>query len=375
MNVGLILPGFSANESDWCIPAFLDLVRSLTARHHVRVLALRYPYSKAEYEVYRARVSALDGREKHGLAGIALRAQALNWVRQEHRTHPFDVLHAFFADEAGLVAALAGRMLKVPAVVSLAGGELVGLRDIGYGGQLTRTARAANRFALSLASRVTAGSRVYETWTRQFADAAKVIYAPLGVDTQLFLGGPNTPRDEFILLHIASMVPVKDQMRLLKIFRQVRARVPRAHLKIVGTGPLERALKNCASEFAIEGCVEFLGSVEHHRLVDIYREADVFVLTSRYEAQGMVALEAAACGLPVIGTRVGVLPEIGLAEDDDEALVNAIVRLENEPDAREGLRMSARTQIEREFSLDTSLARWEGIYEGLVSTHGNPLAT
>lgn len=371
MNVGLILPGFSANEHDWCIPAFLDFVRTLAARHHVRVLTLRYPHMRAEYEVYQARVTALDGRDKHGLAGITLRAQALNWVRREHRARPFDVLHAFFADEAGLLAALAGKMLGVPAVVSLAGGELVGLRDIGYGGQWARTARAANRFALSLASRVTAGSRVYEDLAGQFADANKVIYAPLGVDTELFSVGPYTPRTEFVLLHVASLVPVKDQMRLLKIFRQVHERVPRARLKIVGAGPLERTLKNCARELAIEGCVEFLGSVEHHLLVDIYRGADVFVLTSRHEAQGMVALEAAACGLPVIGTRVGVLPEIGVAEDDDEMLVNSIIRFESDPDARERVQASARSQIEREYSLAASLARWEGIYGSLVRTRGD----
>jgi glycosyltransferase involved in cell wall biosynthesis len=157
-------------------------------------------------------------------------------------------------------------------------------------------------------------------------------------------------------------------MRLLNVFRRVHERVPRARLRIVGAGPLEPALREYCRDFAIEGFAEFPGSVEHHLLVDIYQDADLFILTSRHEAQGMAVLEAAACGLPVIGTRVGILPEIGQVEDDDEALSDAIVRLANDPDALGMIRQKIRARVERDYSLPVSLARWEGIYESLLRT-------
>lgn len=370
MNICLVLPGFSANEQDWCIPAFLDFVRTLAARHDVSVVALRYPHSRAQYDVYGARVTCFDGREQRGFQAFALRAGALKWIIQAHRTRPFDVLHAFFADEAGLIAALGGKLLRVPSVVSLAGGELVGLRDIGYGGQQSLVSRRAIQVACSLASRVTVGSRMYQDLARKFVGSSQVIYAPLGVDTELFSAASHKPHLDLYLLNVASLVPVKDQMRLLNVFRRVHERVPRARLRIVGAGPLERTLREYCRDLAMEGLVEFPGSVEHHLLVDNYQDADLFILTSRHEAQGMAALEAAACGLPVIGTRVGILPEIGQVEDDDEALSDAIVRLANDPDALGMIRQKIRARVERDYSLPASLARWEGIYESLARTRG-----
>src|ERR1051326_8589210 len=112
MNIGLVVPGFSADATDWCIPALRHLARTLAARDDVRVLALRYPYSAGRYEI--------DGAE-----ALALWRPILQALRFEHARRRFDVLHAFWATESGLLAALAGRILGVPTLVSLAGGELV----------------------------------------------------------------------------------------------------------------------------------------------------------------------------------------------------------------------------------------------------------
>ncbi len=136
MRIGLITPGFSADENDWCIPALLDLVRELSSRHDVYVLTLRYPHERRRYQVYGATVHALGGATAAGFRRLPLMTRAIAALGRAHRQAPFEVLHGLWADEPGFLAVRAGRLLGVPAVVSLLGGEMVAFPEIGYGGQL-----------------------------------------------------------------------------------------------------------------------------------------------------------------------------------------------------------------------------------------------
>jgi hypothetical protein len=131
MNIGLVVPGFSADADDWCIPALRHLARALAAGDDVRVVAVRYPYTAGRYSVEGADVVAIGGADRRGLATFEVWRRTLGVLRAEHRRQPFDVLHAFWATESGLLTAIAGRLLHVPTLVSLAGGELVSLPAIG----------------------------------------------------------------------------------------------------------------------------------------------------------------------------------------------------------------------------------------------------
>jgi glycosyltransferase involved in cell wall biosynthesis len=112
------------------------------------------------------------------------------------------------------------------------------------------------------------------------------------------------------LLHVASLVPVKDQALLLEAFAGVRARAREARLHVVGDGPLRGALEARVARLGLTGVVRFHGSLPHDALPRIYRQAHVLVQSSRFESQGLVTLEAAASGCPALGTAVGVLPEL-----------------------------------------------------------------
>ena len=125
VKIGLVLPGFSAHERDWCIPALLDFVRVLAQRAEVHVFTLRWPEHAARYEVYGAQVRALGGARRLGPRVLGLWAQAVRAIAAEHRRGAFDVLHAFWVDEPGWVAAWAGRQ------TGRAGGALVGWRRVG----------------------------------------------------------------------------------------------------------------------------------------------------------------------------------------------------------------------------------------------------
>jgi glycosyltransferase involved in cell wall biosynthesis len=371
MRVGLIVPGFSANAEDWCIPALRHLARALASTGDVRVITLRYPYRAERYTVDGAEVIALGGAARRGLATLDVWRKALGVVRQEHRRRAFDVLHAFWATESGFLAALAGRLLRIPTLVSLAGGELVALPAIDYGDQRVAWERLKIRASLRLASGVSVGSHYLLRLAQRHVHNSRLRLAPLGVDLDLFSPGlrrarASAPR----VIHVGTLTPVKDQATLLRAFRLVHDRVSGVSLDIVGDGPLRTQLERLAHELSVSDAVHFRGDVDHAALPDLYRNGRAFVLSSRHEAQGMVVVEAAACGTPVVGTRVGVIPELAFSADGVapvgavEALATGLVAaLETSDQRGEHALDIARGQ----FALSTCAARFRDVYTQLAA--------
>ena len=314
MRIGLVTPGFSASESDWCIPANLDLVRALARDHDVYVLALRYPHERRRYQVHGADVEALGGGTRRRLARVGLLGRAVVTFCREAKRRRLQVLHALWAHEPGYVATVAGRRLGLPSVVTILGGELVSLGDIDYGGQLTLVNRWLIGTALGRADIVTVGSLEARSLAARHVEPDRLRLRPLGVDDERF--GPTTnaagptltgrPR----ILMVASLVPVKDQATLLEAVALAGDCLPQAHLHLVGEGVSESGLRQLARRLGLGRRVSFHGVVPHDRLAGYYHAADVCVLTSRFDGQAMVILEAAACGRRTIGTSVGLLAEV-----------------------------------------------------------------
>ncbi|MFN8374031.1 MAG: glycosyltransferase [Anaerolineae bacterium] len=113
MNIGILLPGFSSDEHDAAIPVQLNLVRTMAQQHDVRVLALRYPHRRDSYDVHGARVHSFGVGQVRGVGRLRLWLETLLLLRRLHREKPFDVLHAMWADECGLLAAAwAGQLTR-----------------------------------------------------------------------------------------------------------------------------------------------------------------------------------------------------------------------------------------------------------------------
>jgi len=375
MRVGLIVPGFSADAEDWCIPALRGLVQQLATRVDAHVVALRYPYRSSRYELFGAQVTALGGGLRTSLASLGLWQRALALVATEHRRRRFDVLHAFWGNETGALAALAGRLLGIPTLVSLAGGELVGFPDIRYGGQLAATERVKVRLALGLADIVTAGSCGLLERARRWLGsrpAERIQHVPLGVDLGRFYPdrspSPDLPP---CLVQVASLLRVKDQALLLRAAAHLRAAGRACPVELVGEGPLEATLRALADALDITSLVRFRGAIPHDRVPAVYRRATVYVQTSRHEAQGMAVLEAAACGLPVVGTPVGVLPELApscgatVPPNDPGALATTISDLLADSSRRIAMGRAARVRVEADFNLVHSSERFLELYTAL----------
>lgn len=369
MNIGILLPGFSSDEKDWAIPVQLNLVREMARQDDVRVLTLRYPHRHGCYKVYGASVYSLGVGQAGGGRRLALWWDALHTLRRLHQEKPFDVLHAMWADETGLIAAWAGRWLRIPLVVSIAGGELVGFDDISYGLQRGAFSRWIVRQALmGAACMVVACSYIRRLLAEACYDISdtKIRTIALGVDTERFSPGDSMPVSAH-LVHVASLLGVKDQATLLRAL----ARLDDVTLDIVGTGPEQPRLIALAAELGLTQRVNFVGAVHHLDLPLYYRRAALNVLSSRHEGLGMVTLEAAACGVPTVSTVVGLLPDypemgVTVPVGDDMALAEAIRGLLDDPQRRRALAQSAHDLVRSNFTIQHTAQQFRALYEELV---------
>jgi len=371
MRIGLVVPGFSADPHDWCIPALRHLVVRLVGAADVHVFAVRYPDHRRSYRVFGAQVTALGGGDATGARSAGLWQRTASAITAEHRRRRFDVLHAFWAGEPGFVTALLGRALGIPTVVSIAGGELARLRDIGYGGLLRRLERVKTRLALRLASAVTAGSVLALASAEPFLPARGASLArrvPLGVDLAMFAPG-RAPRNasRTRILHVASLSGVKDQATLLSAAAALGELGYAFQLDVVGTGPLEPELRSLARCLGLSETICWRGAIPHDEMPRAYQRADLFVLSSRHEAQGMVALEAAACGVPVVGTAVGVIPELRPAArtigvGDAGGLADGMAELVEDAPSRARSGCAARERAVAEYSIELCTTRFLDLY-------------
>jgi N-acetyl-alpha-D-glucosaminyl L-malate synthase BshA len=171
------------------------------------------------------------------------------------------------------------------------------------------------KFSIDQSDGVTAVSRFLKEKTITHYNSDKDIEViPNFVDTELFK--PSTenefreriaPEGEKILVHTSNFRVVKRVQDTIKIFEKVRKIIP-SKLILVGDGPDRSECERLCRELDICDSVKFLGKQEG--LVEILTSSDLFLIPSQSESFGLAALEAMACGLPVVSSSVGGLPEL-----------------------------------------------------------------
>lgn len=340
MKIGLIVPGgVDRSGTERVIPCILWLIERLVAAgDEVHVFALGQEPRPARWPLLGATVHNAGWRPR--------RLTALGQIRSEHRAGPFDVLHAFWAQESGVSGAMAAKLLRLPFLLTLPGGDIARIPAIRYGGLMTLRGRAALAFTAGTARAVTAPSR---TMCTMAADAGIIaLHLPLGVALDRWPAIRPRRRDAAApirLLHVASLNRVKDQETLLCAMAILRDTGARFTLDILGFDTLNGAVQRRAAQLGLEKETRFLGFMPHHALRPHVERADLLVMSSRHEAGPLVTLEAAVAGVPTVGTKVGNIadfaPEAALAVPigDAAGLARAIGELALDEERR--LRIAA----------------------------------
>ena len=364
MKVALIVPGGVDPSGEYrVIPALLALIERLARHHELHVYALAQQSRPGDWQ--------LAGAQVHNAGARFSVARTVGAIRREHRRQPFDLVHAMWSGACGFTGLLSARLLGVPNLVHLAGGELVAIPEIGYGGQRRLHWRILERIILRSSTRVSAASAPMLAAAARFGAAACRI--PLGVDLAAWPAREPLPRaagETARLIHIASLNQVKDQRTLLAALRLLRDSGRNFTVDIVGEDTLGGAVHRLAGELGLADVLRFHGFLTQRQLRPLIERAHINVLSSMHEAGPLVVLECAALGVPTVGTAVGHVVEwtpaaaLAVPVGDAAALAEGLGRLIDDEVLRQALARAALERARREDA-DFTATQFERVYAEL----------
>ncbi len=208
----------------------------------------------------------------------------------------------------------------------------------------------------------------------------RIEVVPNGVDLETFRPAADWPRDGGYVLFVGRLVTQKGVEVLLRAFDAVLRRCPESRLVIAGEGDLELYLERVACHLGFPDRVRMVGWQTGAALVELYQRAQVVVVPSLYEPFGIVALEAMACGRPVVASRVGGLAEILedavegylVTRGDHLELARRLAGLLRDPQLRERMGAAARRRAAG-FGWERTARETLALYQGLAGHVAAPL--
>jgi glycosyltransferase involved in cell wall biosynthesis len=202
---------------------------------------------------------------------------------------------------------------------------------------------------------------------------------PVGVDPVVFGPRPGIERVPGRLMSTASAdMPMKGLAPLLEALAKVRTEVGNAHLVVIGTPKPKSRIPGLVDRLGIADAVEFVSAVTTERIVELYAEAEVACVPSLYEGFSLPAVEAMACGVPVVGTTGGAVPEVigtdgetGLLvpPGDPEALAAALRRALADPVLRHRIGAAGRARALSKFTWRQTAVGTVEQYRALLTDH------
>ncbi len=216
---------------------------------------------------------------------------------------------------------------------------------------IRQTVRRAD--AIIVPSQATRGD-VVRTFRLTDERAARVAVIPEAADVRFCPAAQ--PPDGHSILFVGRRDPYKNLPLLIEAFARLRADIPDARLRVIGPpDPRYPEATALAAALGVASAVEWVGHTDFEQLVAAYQTAAVFAMPSRYEGFGLPALEAMACGAPVVCSEAASLPEVvgdaavRVPPDDVAALASALARVLKQPELAADLRARGLARA-RQFS-------------------------
>jgi N-acetyl-alpha-D-glucosaminyl L-malate synthase BshA len=292
------------------------------------------------------------------------------------RRWKLDLFHVHYAIPHAICGYLAKSILgeKSPKLVTTLHGTditLVGIDKSFYD---------ITKFSIELSDGVTAVSQFLAQRTREKFRASKKIQVIYNfVDTGRFHPSNSSakkrelaPGGEKILAHVSNFRPVKRIPDVVKIFELVAKEIP-ARLVLIGDGPEVSGALELAGALGLSERIIYLGS--RTDVEDILPAADLFLIPTDTESFGLASLEALSCGVPVIGTKLGGLPEVvengecGYLEKlgEVEAMAEKALKLLKDPDLLGRFKENARKRAVEHFDAELLAPEYERFYNEVLT--------
>lgn len=305
----------------------------------VRVLSPRPSLPLLPAKKWRARAEDVDMGPRFVRAGYLPKVGSLvnhRWMRhalapllaETHKRFSWDVVLASWLYPDGWAAVNACAPYKAPVVLIAQGSDVH--HYLHMPARRTCILDAVHESAAVITRSQSLATLLGEAG----ADRTKLVPITNGIDTTLFKAADkvlarqlvDVPEDARVLLYVGNFLPVKNPLMLVKAFEKLCARPENANLRLVmvGKGPLQGEVQAAAAGADLANRVHLTGPLPAAKVAEWMQAADVFCMTSRNEGLPNVILEAQACGLPVVATAVGSIPELvderwkgGLAKSED----------------------------------------------------------
>lgn len=298
-------------------------------------------------------------------------------IHQVARDRGLDLVHVHYAIPHAASAWLAGQMFEGtgrPRLVTTLHGT-----DITLIGRHP-SFRSMTRFSILRSDGLTAVSRYLKRETEENFDVsgASIRVIPNFVDTDRYRRNAApidrarlAPPGEKLLIHVSNYRAVKRVEDVIDIFARVTERIP-SRMIMVGDGPDRPLVRRRAEELGVTGRVSFLG--QHTSVEDLLVLGDLFLLPSKTESFGLAALEAMACGTPVVASRAGGLPELvadgesGLLYEpgDVEGMAAGALGILASAELWRRMSESGRRIAETRFSAPTVIGMYEDFYREVL---------
>jgi L-malate glycosyltransferase len=297
--------------------------------------------------------------------------------------YDLDLLHVHYAIPHAISALLARQMCatqgrRLPFITTLHGTDvtLVGM---------DRSYLPITRFGIEQSDGVTAISKYLRDKTlTDFSITRPLeaipnfvncdVYMPMEASARAAARKAWAPDGEKLLIHLSNFRPVKRVTDCVQIFARVAKEVP-AHLMLVGDGPDRSQAEMLAFSLGIRDRVHFLGKQDS--VTELLPLADLMLMPSELESFGLAALEAMACRVPAIATRVGGVPE--LVEDgvngslfpvgDIDNMARRTIELLQNPEKLDAMGAAARQTAQDHFCASRIIPLYENYYEQVLAQH------
>lgn len=276
-----------------------------------------------------------------------------------------DIVHVHYAGGFGIWGL---RTAIKPTIYSVWGSDL---RDFSKFAFL----RFLMRQMLNFSAHVTAASQYLEQEIVKLVPdtRSKVSVIPFGVELPTEIP-PMPPRPPVRLCFIKAHSQVYGPDVLLRALAEVKQEIPDIQLSVAGKGDQTEQLQQLTQTLGLENNVRFTGFIDNQWIYHFLSEHHIMVMPSRHESFGVAALEASACGRPVIASNVGGIPEIVLNNltglvvppDDVPALASAIIKLAGDASLQQAMGDAGQRLVLANYTWEKSLDLMAALYERVI---------